>query len=319
MTSPWPEQVVLCDVSPRDGLQNECKALSTTQKIALVQGLINAGLPRIEVTSFVSPKAIPQMADAHELMQGITRKPDVDLVVLIPNLRGADRALACAPDELNLVLSVTNVHSKANLRMTPEQSFKTLREVIIATREKVKLNVSLSCSFGCPFEGHVESEQVLHWVRQFNALGVTGISLCDTTGMAYPSQVRELVNKVQSLAPTLRITLHFHNSRGLGMANVFEGLRAGVTHFDACTGGIGGCPYAPGASGNVCMEDIVHALHCEGIETGIDLERLLQVSRDLGELLEHPLSGQVVYAGPRSRTYAFEEEVRQASQPCKQC
>ena len=209
-------------------------------------------------------------------------------------------------------MSITGSHSRANLRMTPEQSFETLREVITQTREKVKLNVSLSCSFGCPFEGHVEAERVLHWVRQFNALGVTGISLCDTTGMAYPSQVRELVEKVQSLAPTLRITLHFHNSRGLGLANVFEGLRAGVTHFDACTGGIGGCPYAPGASGNVCMEDIVHALHCEGIETGIDLEGLLQVSKDLGELLEHPLSGQVVYAGPRSRTYAFEGGARQA-------
>jgi hydroxymethylglutaryl-CoA lyase len=304
MTSGWPKQVVLCDVSPRDGLQNECKAVSTLQKIALVQGLMSAGLPRIEVTSFVSPKAIPQMADAHELMQDITRKPGVELVVLVPNLKGADRALACAPDELNLVMSVTGSHSQANLRMTPEQSFETLREVITQTREKVKLNVSLSCSFGCPFEGYVQAEQVLHWVGQFNALGVTGISLCDTTGMAYPSQVRELVAKVQSLAPTLRITLHFHNSRGLGLANVFEGLRAGITHFDACTGGIGGCPYAPGASGNVCMEDIVHALHCEGIETGVDLERLLQVSKDLGELLEHPLSGQVVYAGPRSRTYA---------------
>jgi hydroxymethylglutaryl-CoA lyase len=313
MTSPWPKQVVLCDVSPRDGLQNECKAVSTPQKIALVQGLMHAGLPRIEVTSFVSPKAIPQMADAHELMQGITRKPGVELVVLVPNLKGAERALACAPDELNLVMSVTGSHSQANLRMTPEQSFETLREVITQTREKVKLNVSLSCSFGCPFEGHVQAKQVLHWVRQFNALGVTGISLCDTTGMAYPSQVRELVEKVQSLAPTLRITLHFHNSRGLGLANVFEGLRAGVTHFDACTGGIGGCPYAPGASGNVCMEDIVHALHCEGIETGIDLERLLQVSKDLGELLEHPLSGQVVYAGPRSRTYAVKDVARQAS------
>ena len=313
MTSQWPKQVVLCDVSPRDGLQNECKLVSTPQKIALVQGLMNAGLPRIEVTSFVSPKAIPQMADAHDVMQGITRKPGVALVVLVPNQKGAERALACAPDELNLVMSVTGSHSQANLRMSPEQSFQTLREVITQTREKVKLNISLSCSFGCPFEGHVPNDQVLHWVTRFHALGVTGISLCDTTGMAYPSQVRELVQKVQSLAPTLRITLHFHNSRGLGLANVFEGLRSGVTHFDACTGGIGGCPYAPGASGNVCMEDIVHALHCEGIETGIDLEGLLQVSKDLGELLEHPLSGQVVYAGPRSRTYAFEAAARQAS------
>ncbi|MGA1553287.1 MAG: hydroxymethylglutaryl-CoA lyase [Burkholderiaceae bacterium] len=299
-----PSKVVLCDVAPRDGLQNESKPVSTAQKIALVQGLIQAGLPRIEVTSFVSPKAIPQLADAHDVMQGITRKPGVELVVLVPNQKGAERALACSPDELNLVMSVTASHSKANLRMTPEESFEKLQQVILQTREKVKLNVSLSCSFGCPFEGDVEASEVLHWVRRFHALGVTGVSLCDTTGMAYPSQVRALVEQTQALAPTLRITLHFHNSRGLGLANVFEGLRAGVTHFDACTGGIGGCPYAPGASGNVCMEDIVQALHCEGIETGVDLAQLIDVSKSLGQTLEHPLSGQVVYAGPRSRRYA---------------
>jgi hydroxymethylglutaryl-CoA lyase len=302
-----PPKVTLCDVSPRDGLQNECKPISTADKIALVQGLVDAGMPRIEVTSFVSPKAIPQMADAQEVMMGIARQPGVELIVLVPNQKGAERALTCQPDELNLVMSVTESHSRANLRMTPEESFEKLKDVVLATREQVKLNVSLSCSFGCPFEGDVPVEQVMHWVRAFSALGVAGVSLCDTTGMAFPSQVRELVGRVQDLPGQTRITLHFHNSRGLGLTNVFEGLRAGVTHYDACTGGIGGCPYAPGASGNACMEDIVHALHCEGIQTGVDLERLLKVSQGLGTLLEHPLSGQVVYAGPRSRTYALDQ------------
>ncbi|MEY4083838.1 MAG: hypothetical protein RL483_1207 [Pseudomonadota bacterium] len=307
MSHQFPPHVVLCDVSPRDGLQNECKPISTADKISLVQDLIDAGMPRIEVTSFVSPKAIPQMADAQEVMQGLTRRPGAELVVLVPNQKGAERALACQPDELNLVMSVTESHSKANLRMTPQESFEKLQEVVVTTRDRVRLNVSLSCSFGCPFEGDVPVEQVLHWVKAFSALGVTGVSLCDTTGMAFPSQVRELVGRVQTLSDETRITLHFHNSRGLGLTNVFEGLRAGVTHYDACTGGIGGCPYAPGASGNACMEDIVHAMHCEGIETGINLDRLLKVSRDLGNLLEHPLSGQVVYAGPRSRTYALDQ------------
>ncbi len=311
MSRSFPPKVILCDVSPRDGLQNECKPIGTADKIALVQGLIDAGMPRIEVTSFVSPKAIPQMADAQDVMRGIARKPGVELVVLVPNQKGAERALACQPDELNLVMSVTESHSRANLRMTPQESFEKLQEVIKATRDQVKLNVSLSCSFGCPFEGDVAVGQVLQWVDAFSKLGVAGVSLCDTTGMAFPSQVRELVGRVQDLSPKTRITLHFHNSRGLGLTNVFEGLRAGVTHYDACTGGIGGCPYAPGASGNACMEDIVHALHCEGIETGVDLNKLLKVSQDLGALLEHPLSGQVVYAGPRSRTYALDQAKNQ--------
>ena len=307
MTNQFPTSVVLCDVSPRDGLQNECKLIGTADKIALAQRLIDAGMPRIEVTSFVSPKAIPQMADAQEVMLGLQRKPGVELVVLVPNQKGAERALACQPDELNLVMSVTESHSRANLRMSPQESFEKLKEVVTATRDQVKLNVSLSCSFGCPFEGDVANEQVLHWVKAFAEVGVTGMSLCDTTGMAFPSQVRELVGRVHDQSPDIRITLHFHNSRGLGLTNVFEGLRAGVQHYDACTGGIGGCPYAPGASGNACMEDIVHALHCEGIQTGVDLKKLLQVSKDLGELLEHPLSGQVVYAGPRSRIYALDQ------------
>ncbi|MGA0856536.1 MAG: hydroxymethylglutaryl-CoA lyase, partial [Burkholderiaceae bacterium] len=187
MTNQFPTSVVLCDVSPRDGLQNECKLIGTADKIALAQRLIDAGMPRIEVTSFVSPKAIPQMADAQEVMLGLQRKPGVELVVLVPNQKGAERALACQPDELNLVMSVTESHSRANLRMSPQESFEKLKEVVTATRDQVKLNVSLSCSFGCPFEGDVANEQVLHWVKAFAEVGVTGMSLCDTTGMAFPS------------------------------------------------------------------------------------------------------------------------------------
>ncbi len=295
--------IFMCDVSPRDGLQNEARTLSADQKVALIEGLRDSGLPRIEATSFVSPKAIPQLADAEEVMARVSRTSDCELVVLVPNKRGAERALACKPDELNLVMSVSESHNRANLKMTPNESFNALRDVIAFTAGKAKVNVSLSCSFGCPFEGDVSEEAVLTWVSRYAALGVTGVSLCDTTGMAYPSLVRSLTTRVLSQHPNLRVTLHFHNSRGLGLSNVLEGIRAGVTHFDACTGGIGGCPYAPGASGNVCMEDIVHALQCEGLETGINLEKLLLVAKGLPRLLGHGVWGQVAYAGPRKRLF----------------
>ncbi len=294
-----PTRAVLCDVSPRDGLQNEAKPVSTEDKIQYVNALMAAGLPKIEVTSFVSPKAIPQLADAEAVMQGITRREGCTLAVLVPNERGAERAMACDPDELNLVMSVTESHSRSNLRMSPSDSFATLRQVIRRVEGQVSINASLSCSFGCPFEGDVPFEQVLHWVRVFRDEGIAGISLCDTTGMAYPSQVRALVQSVQREAPALRITLHVHDTRGLAMANMMTALDLGVAHFDACTGGIGGCPYAPGASGNASLEDFVHLLHCEGVETGVSLERLMAASADLPRMIGHPLHSHLSQAGPR--------------------
>ncbi|MGA0881526.1 MAG: hydroxymethylglutaryl-CoA lyase [Burkholderiaceae bacterium] len=294
-----PKHAVLCDVSPRDGLQNEAKAVSTEDKIQFVNGLISAGIPRIEVTSFVSPKAIPQLADAEAVMAGIQRSEACALCVLVPNERGAERAMACRPDELNLVMSVTESHSQSNLRMSPTDSFKTLQQVIRRVEGLVRVNASLSCSFGCPFEGDVPIEQVLRWVRAFRDEGILGVSLCDTTGMAFPSQVRALVQAVQAQAPELRITLHVHDTRGLAITNMMAALDLGVEHFDACTGGIGGCPYAPGASGNASLEDFVHLLQCEGVETGIDLQRLMSVSADLPRMIGHPLHSHLSQAGPR--------------------
>jgi hydroxymethylglutaryl-CoA lyase len=294
-----PQRVVLCDVSPRDGLQNEAKAVSTEDKIQFVNALIATGIPRIEVTSFVSPKAIPQLADAEEVMRGIQRNSPCELSVLVPNERGAERAMACSPDELNLVMSVTESHSQSNLRMSPSASFHTLQQVIRRVEGLVRVNASLSCSFGCPFEGDVPIECVLHWVRAFRDEGIAGVSLCDTTGMAFPSQVRTLIQAVQAEAPQLRITLHVHDTRGLALANMMTALDQGIQHFDACTGGIGGCPYAPGASGNASLEDFVHLLHCEGVATGVDLERLLSVSADLPRMIGHPLHAHLSQAGPR--------------------
>jgi hydroxymethylglutaryl-CoA lyase len=290
---------VLCDVSPRDGLQNESAFVPTEAKIQFVNSLIDAGLPKVEVTSFVSPKAIPQLADAEAVMRGIQRRPECALSVLVPNQRGAERALGCSPDELNLVMSVTDSHSQSNLRMSPQDSFEGLRRVIREVDGEVPIIASLSCSFGCPFEGDVPTTQVLHWVRAFRDEGIAGVSLCDTTGMAYPSQIRALVEAVQREAPTLTITLHVHDTRGLALANMLAALDCGVSHFDACTGGIGGCPYAPGASGNASMEDWVHLLHCEGIDTGVDLDALLAVSERLPALLHHPVASHLSCAGPR--------------------
>jgi hydroxymethylglutaryl-CoA lyase len=304
MTSP--SRIVVCDVGPRDGLQNESRFVATADKIELVDRLTRAGLPRIEVTSFVSPKAIPQLADAEAVMRGIQRRPGVVYTVLVPNLRGAERARACGPDELNIVMSVSESHNTANLKMTRAASFQALSSVVaLAQRERVALNVSLSCCFGCPFEGDVDAESVIEWIGRFSALGVTAFTLCDTTGMAYPRQVRELAVRVRERFPGHTFTLHFHNTRSLGVANVLAAVDEGIDRFDASLGGLGGCPYAPGASGNVCTEDTVHALHLEGFDTGIDLAALIEAAQGLPRLIGHDIPSQVAHAGPRLRLHSL--------------
>ena len=301
-------RIQICDVGPRDGLQNESRFVPTADKIALIDRLSRCGLARIEVTSFVSPKAIPQLADAEQVMQAIERVPGVEYTVLVPNLRGAERALACRPDELNIVMSVSESHNRANLRMSREASFEALTSVIaLAAEHGTRINVSLSCCFGCPFEGEGAAAEVLGWVERFTALGVTAFTLCDTTGMAYPSQVRRLVAQVRERFPQHPFTMHFHNTRSLGVANVLVAAAEGIERFDASLGGLGGCPYAPGASGNVCTEDAVHALQLEGFHTGIDLDALVDTALSLPPLIGHDIPGQVAHAGPRLRLHALSD------------
>jgi hydroxymethylglutaryl-CoA lyase len=214
--------------------------------------------------------------------------------------------LGCAPDELNVVMSVSESHNRANLRMTREESFAALASVVaLAQQHGVALNVSLSCVFGCPFEGDVPIEDVLGWVERFNALGVRAFTLCDTTGMAYPKQVREAIARVRERFPDNVFTMHFHNTRSLGVANVLAAAGEGIVRFDASLGGLGGCPYAPGASGNVCTEDAVHALHLEGYDTGVDLDALIATARMLPGIIGHDIPGQVAHAGPRLRLHAL--------------
>lgn len=293
-------RIHLQEVGLRDGLQMEAAFVPTADKIALCNALSATGVAKIEVTSFTSPTAIPALKDAEIVMREITRRPGTVYTALVPNLRGAERAIESRTDELNLVMSVSSTHNIANLRMTQTQSFDALAQVVArAQSARVAVNVSLSCVFGCPMEGDVPQAQVFDWVQRFVDLGVRGITLCDTTGMAYPTQVHQLTAAARARWPGVAFTLHFHNTRGMGLANVLAAIDAGADRFDASLGGLGGCPYAPGASGNVCSEEIAHALALMGYATGVDLDGLLAAARQLPALIGHDIPSQIAKAGPR--------------------
>ena len=285
------------EVATRDGFQIEPTFIPTDIKVALVDALSDCGYAKIEVTSFTSPKAIPMLRDAEEVMGRIRRVPGVEYTVLVPNLRGAERALESRADELNLVMSTSETHNLANLRMPMARSFAALSEVIQHVDGKTPINVSLSCCFGCPMEGDVPQESVLAWVNSFADLGVRGVTICDTTGMAHPAQVSRMVEALQGRFEQLQLTLHFHNTRGMGLANVLAAVQGGITRFDGSLGGLGGCPYAPGASGNISSEDAIHMLAAMGYDTGIDLPRLLAVARQMPQIVGHEVPGQVAKAG----------------------
>ncbi|MDN6865312.1 MULTISPECIES: hydroxymethylglutaryl-CoA lyase [Pseudomonas] len=298
MIQRYDDPLIVQEVSPRDGLQIEPTWVETADKIALIDQLSLAGFSRIEAGSFVSPKAIPALRDGEQVFQGIERRPGVIYVALIPNLKGAQRAIESRADELNLVMSASQTHNLANMRMRCEASLAAFADVArFAAEHPVRLNGSIATTFGCPFEGKIDEDRVLQIVEAYQALGIQGISLADTTGMANPRQVTRLVKRVLQRVSARDLTLHFHNTRGLGLCNVLAAYDAGARRFDAALGGLGGCPFAPGASGNICTEDLVNLCDEVGIHTGIDLPHLLQLSRRLPALLGHELPGQVVKAG----------------------
>ncbi|AWB32894.1 hydroxymethylglutaryl-CoA lyase [Orrella marina] len=304
------QRIYLHDVAPRDGFQNEKVFIETQDKISIINELSECGFAKIEATSFTSPKAIPALRDAEQVMHEIKRKPGVEYTVLIPNVRGAERALSCGIDEANLVMSVSETHNRANLRMTREKSAQGLGQIIEALKgAPVAVNVSLSTVFGCPMEGDIASSEVFRLIGHFADQGITRISLCDTTGMAYPSQVREICKRARAEFPDITFTLHFHNTRGLAQANVLAAIDTGIDRFDASLGGLGGCPYAPGASGNACTEEVVHMLELEGFDTGIDLDRLLAVSARLPDLVQHDIPSQILKAGHRLTTHPAPEGI----------
>ncbi len=285
------------EVVTRDGFQIEPTFIPTDDKVALIDALSLCGYAKIEVTSFVSPKAIPMLRDAEEVMGRIQRVAGVEYTVLVPNLRGAERAMASRADELNLVMSTSETHNRANLRQSREDSFAGLTSVIQWVDGKTPINVSLSTCFGCPMEGDVPLSEVLRFAHRFADLGVRGLTICDTTGMAHPAQVEAMAEAMLKAFPQLQMTFHFHNTRGMGVANVMAAARAGIHRFDGSLGGLGGCPYAPGASGNISSEDAIHLLMCLGYETGIDLDRLLVIGRGLPDLVGHSVPGQMIKAG----------------------
>ncbi|KAF1697269.1 hydroxymethylglutaryl-CoA lyase [Pseudoxanthomonas jiangsuensis] len=309
MNSPR-KRLYIQEVSVRDGFQIEPAFVPTLDKIALINALSTTGISKIEVTSFTSPKAIPSLADAEAVMRGIKRNPDVEYTALVPNVRGCERALTCGVDEINLVMSASRSHNLANLRMDNEASLAQFGEIAKLASPHIKINASLSTAFGCPFDGEIAPSRVLDFISRFVDIGIGRVTLCDTTGMANPQQVEALCSAAVARWPGIQLTAHFHDTRGMGLANALAALGAGVVHFDASLGGLGGCPFAPGASGNVCTEDLVHMFEAMGLNTGVDLEALLACSRMLPALVGHDVPGQVVKAGPWNRRYALPEAAR---------
>jgi hydroxymethylglutaryl-CoA lyase len=296
-------RIYVNDVAVRDGFQIEPRFVPTATKVEVINQLSRTGLHKIEVTSFVSPKAVPALADADKVLAGIDRVPGVIYVALVPNVRGVLHAAATArkPDEVNAVVSASETHNIANINRTHEQSLAELPTMVkVAHDAGMKITMSLSTTFGCPFEGRVHEDVVMEFVERFRNAGFDGISLADTTGMANPRQVRELVAKVLGRFPPpdeCYYTLHFHNTRGMGLANVVAGIEAGVRSFDGSLAGLGGCPFAPGATGNICTEDMVNMLEDMGYDTRIDLAKLLAVARRIPAVVGHDTPGQVMKAG----------------------
>lgn len=302
------ERVFINDVCLRDGLQIEPCFVPTQTKIELSDALSLSGLAKIELTSFTSPKAIPALADAEKVALGITRHPDVTYVGLIPNLRGFRRALGVYMDEMNFVLSASQSHNMANLRMSTEGSIGQLKEICLMYAGTATISLSISTAWGCPFEGVIPEQRVVDIVRSCGDLGLSGITLCDTTGVANPNAVYQLFNNVTTEFPKISFTAHFHNTRGMALANALAAYEAGIRHFDASLGGLGGCPFAPGASGNACTEDLVHQFENMGINTGVDFDALLRISHSLPAIVGHETPSYLRKAGHSNTRFSIVEQ-----------
>ena len=299
-TVPWsmPRHVSIREVGPRDGLQNEDLVLPTAAKIRLIDGLSTTGLREIEAASFVHPRFVPQMADAEDVFAGIRRVPGIVYSAIAPNVTGARRALDAGVDAVQIFLSASESHNQSNVNMSIAASLGHAAEIALLVRDAGKtFDAVLSVVFGCPFEGDVPIERVLDIAERLIALGASQITLGDTTGMAHPLLVREVMLRFRERFPQTPVRLHPHSARGAGLANVLAALEAGVERFDSSVGGIGGCPFAPGAPGNICTEDLVHMLHEMGIQTGIDLHHMVAVAQLTETLLGHTLPGQTMKAG----------------------
>jgi hydroxymethylglutaryl-CoA lyase len=296
-----PRAVRIREVGPRDGFQNEPETIATADKVRLIDMLSASGLERMEVTSFVRPDVIPQLADAEEVLAGVQRRDGVSFSVLIPNERGLERALALRDrfDEVSVFLSASETHNERNVNRSIEESLSGLERTLAAAGEAgLRREGVISVSFGCPYEGKVLPERVFEIGEQLAAAGCAEVGFGDTTGMANPRQVHEFFAAARERLVGIELTAHFHNTRGQGLANVLAALEEGIDSFESSFGELGGCPVPPGSTGNVSTEDVVSMLHEMGIETGIDLPALIEASRAAQEVLGRPLGAHVLRAGP---------------------
>ena len=300
--SDLPGQISVREVGPRDGLQNE-DPVPTDAKIELINRLSATGVRRIEAVSFVRPEAIPQMADAAEVWQRISKAPSVRYSALVPNLRGAGRALDSGLTEIEAVVSASDTHNRKNVNRGTEESLDDIAVIIDQAHQRgATCQVIVSTAWGCPYEGDVPVSRVVRVAGRAVAERADSISFGDTTGMATPRRVRELVGEFRLAYPDTSLNLHFHNTRGTGLANVLTALELGVTDFDASVGGLGGCPYAPGATGNIATEELVYMVEDMGVATGIDLAAMIDAAADAERIIGRQLPSQVLRAGPRTRT-----------------
>jgi hydroxymethylglutaryl-CoA lyase len=293
-----PKSVTIVEVGPRDGLQNEANFVPTEQKIELINRLSGTGLRRIEITSFVHPKAIPQLQDSEEIVKRIERKPGIVYSTLVPNEKGLERALAAGVEEIALFVSASETHNQKNVKMSISDSlrgFPNIAEKALASR--IRIRGYVVTAFGCPYEGRVPQEKVEFIVEEYKNLGVHEIALGDTTGMANPVQVSHMIERIKPRLDSMDLALHLHDTRGAALANILAALQQGVTVFDGSIGGLGGCPFAPGASGNVATEDLANLLEEMGIDTGIDLEKLMECAKFAREIIKKDLPGHLINAG----------------------
>ncbi len=290
--------VTLCEVGPRDGLQNEKTLLSVEEKLELIEAVADAGFPVIEVGSFVHPKAVPQMADTDEVFRRLRRKPGVQYRALIANLKGVERAAGCGCTKVKLNVSASKAHNIANLNRAPAETVAGFQGCADAARAAgMEISGSISMAFGSPWDREIPLSDVKEIVDAYLAVGVTEISLSDASGQAYPTQVYQICAEMARSYPQVTWWLHFHNTRGLGISNIMAGMQAGFTRFDSAFAGVGGCPFVPGAAGNVATEDVVHLCDEMGVETGVDLDRSMEVSRRLVQILGHNTDSYLLRAG----------------------
>ena len=294
-----PSEITICEVGLRDGLQNEKTIVSTEDKLSLLRDLVDAGFPVIEVGSFMHPKKVPQMADTDDLFKALVNEfTGVEFRALIPNLRGVQRAADCGCKKVKLNVSASREHNLKNLNMTPEESVAGFADCVKAAAEHgIEVSGSISMPFGSPWDGRITQSEIDSIIDAYLDVGITEISLSDTSGMGVPNQVYEMCSHVHTKFPTVSWWLHFHNTRGVAMANIMAAMEAGMTRFDTSFGGLGGCPFVPGAAGNISSEDVIHMCDESGITTGIDVRKVMAISRKVQTILGHTTDSYLLRAG----------------------